>query len=197
MPTIKEMRRSGLHLPELHLPHMDKDEIAKSLSDVRLSDMKVKDIDLSKIERPRVEMPEMPDIDLPSSADVRRAVEDVAIRVGLRPRRQSPLRFLAGLAIIAGLTAFVVTRPMVRSQLERSAQKARERIDEMRREREARNLTIDPSDIAVPVSPGAWSDPDVTATFDVTQDSGAQADPYRSNGDDIPAFEESESTSRV
>jgi hypothetical protein len=197
MPTIKEMRRSGLHLPELKLPLMDRDEISKTLSDVRLPDIKMSDIDLSKIERPRVEMPEMPDIDLPSGADVRRAVEDVAIRVGLRPRRQSPLRFLVSLAVIAGLTAFVVSRPTVRLQLERSAQKARERIDEMRREREARDLTIDPSDIAVPVTPGAWSDPDVTATFDVTADSAAQAAPYASNGDDTPAFEESESANPV
>jgi hypothetical protein len=187
MPTIKEPRRLGLRLPELRLPHMDRDEIAKSLGD----------IDLSKIERPRVEMPDMPDIELPSSADVRRVVEDAAIRVGLRQRRQSPWRFVAGLAVIGALTAFVISRPMVRLQLERSAQKARERIDEMRREREARDLTIEPSDIAVPVTPGAWSDPDVTAKFEVTPDSAAQADPYTSNGDDTPAFEESEATNPV
>jgi len=192
MPTqVKDTRRPDLHLPELRLPHFDRDELRKSL-DARMSD--AKDIELPKVELSKLEMP---DIELPSGKDLRRAVEDAAIRVGIRDKRQSPIRIVAALAIIGALIAFVASRPTVRLQIERSAAKARERIDEMRREREAREISIEPSDIAVPIAPGAWTDDTVTAGFDVAPDSPADIDRTAHAGDGIPAFEESESTNPV
>jgi hypothetical protein len=185
MPSqIKDRRR----FPELRLPHFERDDIRKSL-DAAMSDVKLPDVDLTKIE--------MPDIDLPTGKEVRRAIEDAAIRVGVRDKRQSPFRIVAALAIIGALIAFVASRPTVRVQLERSAQKARERIDEMRREREARDIDIEATDIAVPIAPGAWTDDEVTATFEVAPDSPADIDRSASAGDGIPAFEESESTNPV
>jgi len=185
MPTIKQSR-----LPELRLPRLERDEIVRALSEVKLPDVRVPDVDTSKIERPRIDLS---DIEMPK-VDVRRAIDDAAVRVGLRQRRRSPWPMIGGLTIVLGLIAFVVSRPTVRLQLQQAARSARQRMETMRQERDA--VTVDPTDVASPVASSAWTDDDVTAQVDIVPDGPAAADPYQTtNG--IPAFEESETSTPV
>jgi hypothetical protein len=186
MPTIKQSR-----LPELRLPRLERDEIVRALSEVKLPEVRVPDVDPSKIERPRIDLS---DIEMPK-VDVRRAIDDAAVRVGLRARRRrSPWPMIGGLTIVLGLVAYVVSRPMVRLQLQHAARTARERIEAMRQEREI--VTVDPTDVASPVATSAWTDDDVTAQVDVAPDGPTTADPFETtNG--IPAFEESETSTPV
>ncbi len=185
MPTIKQSR-----LPELRRPRLERDEIVRALSEVKLPEVRVPDVDMSKIDRPRIDLS---DIELPK-VDVRRAIDDAAIRVGLRQRRRSPWPMIGGLAIVVGLVAYVVSRPMVRLHLQQAGRTARQRIEAMRQEREV--VTVHPADVASPVASSAWTEDDVTARIDVVPDGPTTADPYTTtNG--IPAFEESETTNPV
>jgi hypothetical protein len=185
MPTIKQSR-----FPELRLPRLERDEIVRALSEVKLPEVRVPDVDPSKIERPRIDLS---DIEMPK-VDVRRAIDDAAVRVGLRQRRRSPWPMIGGLTIVLGLVAFVVTRPMVRLQLQQAARTARQRIETMRQERDV--VTVDPTDVATPVASSAWTDDDVTAEVEVVPDGPTGADPFQTtNG--IPAFEESETSTPV
>src|SRR6476660_3835941 len=191
MPQITERR-----LPELRLPKLERDEIMRAMSGVRLPDMRVPDVDISKVDVTKIDRPkiELPEFDLPR-IDVRQAIDDAAVRVGIRQRRRSRWPLVAGFAIVAGLIAFALSRPTVRMKVERSARIARARIDEMRAERE--RMSIDSSDIAEPTADAAWSDPDVTTHVDVAPDSRDGADPYRANVDGIIAFQETEASNPV
>ena len=170
MPTIQDRR-----LPELRLPKLERDQIVRALSEVKLPEVRVPDVRVPDVRVPDVRMPDvrMPEIDMSRieratsdlsdslpRVDVRKAMDDAAIRVGLRQRRRSRWPLVAGFAIVAGLIAFALSRPTVRMKVERSARIARARIDEMRAERE--RMSIDSSDIAEPTADAAWSDPDVT-----------------------------------
>ena len=172
---VKESR-----IPELRLPQIDRDEIVRALSDIKLPEVHVPDMDLSKVE--------LPEIELPSSGDIKRAIDDAAVRVGLKERGPARWPFvLLGAAIVAGLAVFaVLSRPGLRSQLERGAQKARERIDEMRGA--PTTVEVEPSDVASPVADSAWTDDRIAVPIEV---------PERPEGSAIPAFGESETSSRV
>jgi hypothetical protein len=131
---VKETRR-----PDLHLPEIKRDEIIRALSEIRLPDVDLSKIDLSRLDLSKIERPkvELPDVDL-RRLDVRRAMEDVAIRAGVRERTRSRWPLVAGLLIAAGVGVWaLLRRPAVRAQVEEAAQKARERIEQMRLEREA------------------------------------------------------------
>jgi hypothetical protein len=184
-PIIKEGR-----LPELHLRRMRRDDIVRAISDFRLPEIRVPDIDLSKVEPPRVDLRtvELPDIELPNADTARRAIRDIAVRLGLRkaPRPRWPM--VAGVALVAGLVAFAVTRPDVRRQIDRGVQKARGRIEGMRSERSV--VEIEPDDIATPIAPSAWTDDDVSTPVGVMADDPIAVDALEADGDGIPAFEE-------
>jgi hypothetical protein len=186
VPTIKQSR-----FPELRLPRLERDDIARALSEVKLPEVRIPDVDPSKIELPRIDLS---DIEMPK-VDVRRAIDDAAVRVGLRSRSSRlPWPVIGGLAIVLGLVAFVVSRPTVRLQLQQATRNARQRIDEMRQEREI--VSVDPTDVASPVASSAWTDDDITAEVEVVPDGPTGADPFQTtNG--IPAFEESETSTPV
>jgi hypothetical protein len=179
MPApVKESR-----LPELRLPRIDPDQIVRAFSEIKLPEF-------------RAAAPEVPKIEPPTADAVKKAIDDAAVRVGLRqPRRSSRLALFAGIAIVAGLLVYALTRPSVRGQVDRSTRKARERIDEMRRQRE---VAVEPEDIAEPVAIEAWTDQDVEAPVPVASRAGGTGtDEFGRGGDGIPAFEESESTNPV
>lgn len=124
--TTRESR-----LPELRLPEISREGIARGLSEIHAPD-------LSKLERPNIEMP---DIDLSMSdftRNVGKAVTGAAVAVGLvrPPRPRWP--FLVAGAIIAGLTAWALMHSTAfRERLDRVAQNARLRMDEMRETHDA------------------------------------------------------------
>ena len=172
MPQITERR-----LPELRLPKLERDEIMRAMSGVRLPDVRVPDVDISKVDVSKVDRPkiELPEFDLPR-IDVRQAIDDAAVRVGIRRRRRSRWPLVAGFAIVVGLIAYALSRPMFRVQVERTARVARRRIDEMREAREA--VTIDPMDVGpVDADAAAWTGGDIAARMDVTTEetNGASA----------------------
>jgi len=172
MPQITERR-----LPELRLPKLERDEIMRAMSGVRLPDMRVPDVDISKVDVTKIDRPkiELPEFDLPR-IDVRQAIDDAAVRVGIRQRRRSRWPLVAGFAIVVGLIAYALSRPMFRVQVERTARVARRRIDEMREAREA--VTIDPMDVGPAETDAAWTGGDVAARMDVVTEetNGASAD---------------------
>ena len=195
-------------LPELRLPKLEREEIMRILADVKRPDIHLPEVDVSKIERPRMERLrrerpriDLSDIELPSAKDVRRTIDEVAVRAGIRERRRSPFPFVAGLAIVFALVAFALSRPAVRAQVERMARTARERMDAMRY---GETMSISPGDVATPVAPSAWTDDDVNAPVRVesgdaslgsmnTGGSGALGGSDAVGGSDaIPAFEERE-----
>ena len=100
-------------LPELRLPKLEREEIMRILADVKRPDIHLPEVDVSKIERPRMERLrrerpriDLSDIELPSAKDVRRTIDEVAVRAGIRERRRSPFPFVAGLAIVFALVAW-------------------------------------------------------------------------------------------
>lgn len=203
---VKESR-----LPDLRLPEIKRDDIVRALSEIRLPD-----VDLSRIERPKMEMP---DVDL-RKLDVRRAVEDVAIRVGVRERQRSRWPLVAGILVAAGVGVWaLLRRPSVRAQVEETARKTRERIEQMRLEREGdgESLSVAETESAVgeapepgtPVAVGPGPKPRKRRTkpkqvAEAFEDGGATHDRYEEGlsattdimadaADGTPAFEESRS----
>ncbi len=148
---IKEFR-----LPELRLPEMSRDDIAKTLGDVRhdLADMR-RDIDVSKIEMPKVDL---------SSIDMPKAVATAAQATGLVKRRSSRLPFVVGALVTLGIVGWaLLNSPAMKPRLRAAIDKAKERIDEARSERDLEPRAFDAA-VPVPVEPSAYSD--------------ATADPY-------------------
>src|SRR5690349_15771860 len=131
MPTIQD------RLSELRLPKLERDQIVRALSEVKVPEVRVPDVRVPDVRVPDVRMPEidMSRIERATNdfsdslprVDVRKAVEDAAVRVGLRQRRRSRWPLVAGFAIVAGLIAFALSRPTVRMKIERSARMARAR----------------------------------------------------------------------
>lgn len=137
---IKEIRR-----PELRLPELKREDIIRALSEMRRPDVDLKRIERALPDRPRIDLSE---IDMPR-VDLRRLLEDAAIRAGVRQKKRSRWPMVAGVFIVLGLGALAfLSRPGVRLQVERSARKARVRIDKMREEREA--FEVDDIDLPVP-----------------------------------------------
>ncbi len=161
--TTKESR-----LPELRLPEISRDSIIRGLSEMRAPD-------LSKMERPKVEMPDMDlsKIDFPR-IDVGKAVTDAAVAVGLvRPSRPR-WPFVLGAAVIAGLTAWALMQSTtVRDRLDRVARTARERIDEMREDREVTDAVAFTAAETAPIDDMAFDD--VAGALD---DAGVNANDY-------------------
>ena len=155
-------------LPELRLPEISRDSIVRGLSEMRAPD-------LSKMERPNVEMPDidLSKIDFPR-IDVGKAVTGAAVAIGLvrpRPRRWP---YVLGVALIVGLTAWALTRSTaVRERLDRAARTARERMDEMREEREFEDAVAFTAAETAPLDDGAFAD--VAGALD---DAGVTAKDY-------------------
>lgn len=164
---VKETRR-----PELRLPELKREDIVRALSEMHRPEVDLKRLERSLPDRPKLDLP---DFEMPRF-DMRRLLEDAAIRAGVRQKKRSRWPMAAGVLIVLALGALaLLSRPAVRVQVERSARKARVRIDKMREERES--MELGPEDIALPVADGAWSDPDVTAKVPVAvmDDSGPDA----------------------
>jgi hypothetical protein len=175
---VKETRR-----PELRLPEFKREDIIRALSEMRRPEVDLKRLERSLPDRPKLDLP---DFDLPR-VDMRRLLEDAAIRAGVRQKKRSAWPMIGGIVIVLGLGVLaLLSRPAVRVQVERSARKARVRIDKMREERES--MELGPEDIALPVADGAWSDPDVTAKVPVAV--MGDADPTDDAADAILTFEE-------
>ena len=150
--SVKGRRRA-----ERRRPETKRDEIVRALSE-RMPDMDLSKFDWSrfdpsKIERPRIDLPEIDlhRVDLPK-VDVRRAMEEAAIRAGVKERTRSRWPLIAGL-LIAGTVGLwaLLRRPAVRAQVEETARKARERIEQMRLEREGASPSMDDIEDAVGV----------------------------------------------
>ena len=153
-------------LPELRLPEISRDSIVRGLSEMRAPD-------LSKMERPNIEMPDLSKIDFPR-IDVGKAVTGAAVAVGLvRPsRRRWP--YVLGVAIIVGLTAWALSRSTaVRERLDSAARTARERMDEMREDREFEEAVAFTAAETAPIDDGAFGD--VASALD---DAGVTANDY-------------------
>ncbi len=153
---VKETRR-----PELRLPELKREDIVRALSEMRRPEVDLKRLERSLPDRPKIDLPEF---DLPRF-DMRRLLEDAAIRAGVRQKKRSRWPMAAGVLIVIALGALaLLSRPAVRVQVERSARKARVRIDQMREEREAfevDDITLPvPEPVGIPVMSDADGGPD-------------------------------------
>ncbi|MEO5885885.1 MAG: hypothetical protein ABIQ58_10265, partial [Candidatus Limnocylindrales bacterium] len=134
MPAL---RIKDFRIPELHLPEMTRDDIAKALGDARkeigevrkdLGEMR-RDIDLSKVELPSVQIPK---IDL-SRIDVPKAVTGAAQAAGIVKKPRSRMPVVIGALITLALVAWaLLNSPGLKARAQSAAQKARERMDDMR-----------------------------------------------------------------
>lgn len=154
--TVKEVR-----LPELHLPEIKRDEIARSLSGIHVPDDVLSRIDRRKLAAnfnlsglPRrkrglaqIDLGELVGAALaavplvrPASRSrwlpVRRSAGNMVAMIRPAPRRSRRRFALVAIAVAAVAGGWAILRdPRARMQLNRAAQTARARIDEMRASR--------------------------------------------------------------
>ena len=181
-------------LPEPRLPEMSRAGIADRLAALRPPD-------LSKIERPNVILQDidLPKIDFPH-IDVSKAIVGAATSAGLvrRPRRRWP--YLLGGAVIVGLIGrAVMNSSAIRERLAQGARWTRERIADMREDREPLEAVAFTAAPTAPIDDGgfaegasthdAWSKP---ANDDYPEGLGAP-DPTDAARDQIPVFKEVDS----
>jgi hypothetical protein len=181
-------------LPEPRLPEMSRAGIADRLAALRPPD-------LSKIERPNVNLQDidLPKIDFPH-IDVSKAIVDAATSAGLvrRPRRRWP--YLLGGAVIVGLIGrAVMNSSAIRERLAQGARWTRERIADMREDREPLEAVAFTAAPTAPIDDGgfaegasthdAWAKP---ANDDYPEGLGAP-DPTDAARDQIPVFKEVDS----
>jgi len=162
--TVKEGR-----LPELRLPEISRDEIIRSFSEIRRPDM-----DLSHVEWPKVDLSqvEWPKVDLShiewTREDLDKAILGLTaaarlVRPAVRSRR---LPLSLGFLAVASLATFaILSRPVVRERLARTAREARRRAQEARGGPEILEVEADvpfehdgATAIAIPIEPDAFTD---------------------------------------
>lgn len=166
-------------LPELRLPEISRDEIIRSFSEIRRPDLDLShvewpNLDLSNIEWPKVDLShiEWPKVDLShiewTRDDLDKAILGLTAAARLvRPAARSRRLPLAlGFLAVAGLATFaILSRPVVRDRLARTAREARRRAQEARGGPEILEVEADvpfgadgTTASAIPIEPEAVTD---------------------------------------
>jgi hypothetical protein len=195
---------------ELRRPEIRRDRIAQRLAGLRAPDLSkierpnidMQDIDLSKIDLSKIDLPKIdfPHIDV-SKSDVSKAIVGVATTAGLvRPRRRRWPYLLGGAVIVGLIGRAVMNSAAARERLTQGAQWARERIAEMREDREpvdevaftaAPTAPIDDGGFAGGSTDDPWASKSA-ADDDYPEGLGAP-DKKDTAGDRIPVFKEVDS----
>lgn len=181
-------------LPEPRLPEKSRAGIADRLAALRAPD-------LSKIERPNVSLQDidLPKIDFPH-IDLSKAIVGAATSAGLVRRRRRRWPYLLGGAVIVGLIGrAVMNSSAIRERLAQGARWTRERIADMREDREPLEAVAFTAAPTAPIDDGGfaegasthdpWSKP---ANDDYPKGLGAP-DPTDAARDQIPVFKEVDS----
>jgi len=147
-------------LPELRLPEISRDEIMRSFSEIRRPDLDLSRVDWPKVDLSHVEW---------TREDLDRAILGLTaaarlVRPAVRSRR---LPLSLGFLAVAGLATFaILSRPVVRERLARTAREARRRAQEARGGPEILDVEADvplvhegTTAIAIPIEPDAFTDP--------------------------------------
>jgi hypothetical protein len=198
-----EIRRDGIaqRLAGLRAPDLSKIERPNiDMQDIDLSKIDLSKIDLSKVDLPKIDFPH---IDV-SKSDVSKAIVGAAASAGLVRRRPRRWPYLLGGAVIVGLIGrAVMNSAATRERLAQGAQWARERIAEMREDREpiddvaftaAPTRPIDDGGFAGGSADDPWASKS-SADGDYPEGLGAP-DKKDSAGDRIPVFKEAESSAQ-
>jgi hypothetical protein len=161
---MPELRIKEVRLPELHLPEMSREDIGRVIGEkTRDIGEKTRDIDLSRFDPRKADLSGLNEI----SREIQKVDVPKAIKEATTERdRRSRIPFVIGGLLTLGLLVFAVaSSPKLRPRLEAAAQKARQRIDEMRAERGMQDEETHAFDaaVAVPIEPSAFSDQAPTA----------------------------------
>ncbi len=177
-----------LKMPEVRMPdfklsglrEMSRDDIGRALSDVHLPEVDLSNLDPRRIDLSNVELPKI---------DVSKAVESAAVATHLRKRGSSPIRFVIGGVVVAGLALFAALNiPALRAGLEGVARTVRAQLD-ARRDANSPDAPGFPDDAFTgpdPSSPEAFTAADPAP---VQPDTYADALPSASHGFETTAEE--------
>ncbi len=200
-------------LPELRLSDITRSGPARRLASLRAPDFsKMERPDFSKIELPdfsKFERPnlEMPDIDLPkidfAHIDVQKAVVGAAVSAGLVRKRRRRWPLLLGGAIIVGLIGrALMSSSAARERLAQGAQWAKQRIADMREDREPIDAVAFTAAPTKPIDDGGFvggpsDDPWASKTADDDYPEGlGSPDPTDANGNRVPVFKDADTAAR-